>query len=185
LAVLTPNGGETWPIGGTQTIQWIPTGVSGKVNIELSRDGGATWTTLFKKTANDGTQSWKVDGLATSQALVRVSSVDTPGIADTSNAVFTLGGGSVAVIAPNGGETWPINSTQTLQWNSSGITGKVKIELSRDGGTTWTKLFNNVANTGSKTWKIKKPATTQARIRVSGVDDPGAADTSDANFTIQ
>jgi hypothetical protein len=120
-----------------------------------------------------------------SQALVRVSSITTPSINDISNAVFTISGGSVTVLSPNGGETWVIGSTQTIQWSSTGLSGKVKIELSRDGGTTWTLLFNNVVNTGSKTWKVTKPATAQARIRISGVSDPQAVDSSNANFAIQ
>jgi hypothetical protein len=109
----------------------------------------------------------------------------TPSIAATSNVVFTISGGSVTVITPNGGESWAIGSRQTIQWNSSNVSGKVKIELSRNGGTTWTLLSNNEANTGNKTWKVTKPATTQARIRVSGVSDTGAVDTSNANFIIQ
>jgi len=108
---------------------------------------------------------------------------DTNGLSDV--YVSKSGGVTVTVLSPNGGETWPINSTQTIQWSSSGLTGKVKIELSRDGGATWASVANNVANTGSRTWKVKKPATTQARIRVSAADDPGAVDTSNANFAIQ
>ncbi|MBI3801541.1 MAG: hypothetical protein HY268_31795 [Deltaproteobacteria bacterium] len=183
--VLSPNGGEGWPLGSTQTIRWNPGGVSDQLNIELSRDNGATWVVLFHNTPNDGTQNWTVTGPATGQALVRVSSVKTPSIADTSNAVFTIGGGSVTVLAPNGSETWPIGSTQTIRWRSTGLSGKVKIELSRDGGTSWAVLFkNNVANTGNRPWKVKKLATTEARIRVSGVSDTSAVDTSNANFTI-
>jgi len=185
LAVLAPNGGESWPAGSTQTLRWNPSGVSGKVKLELSRDNGATWTLLVNNTPNDGVQPWTVTGPATEQALLRVSSMKTPGIADISNAMFTISGGGVTVLSPNGGEGWPIGSKRTIQWSSSNLNGKVKIELSRDGGTSWEVLSKNEANTGSLTWKVKKPATTQARIRVSGVDDPGAVDTSNANFTIQ
>jgi uncharacterized repeat protein (TIGR01451 family) len=184
LAVLTPNGGEVWPINSTQTIQWNPTGVSGNVKIELSRNGGTTWTVLFANTPNDGAQNWTVAGPATSQALVRISSLSNAAVKDSSNAVFTLGGGSVTVVAPNGGEVWPIGSTRSIQWTTSGFTGNVKIELSRTGGTTWTTLFGAVANTGAQNWVVTGPATTQARLRVSSVVDAGAVDTSDANLTL-
>jgi len=185
LAVLSPNGGEIWAIDSTQTIQWNPGGVSGKVKIEISRDGGQTWTKLVSNTVNDGAYDWKVKSPISDQVLIRISSLASPSNNDTSDGVFTLGGGSVTVLVPNGGETLPISSKQTIQWSSSGLGGKVKIELSRDGGTTWVVLFSNAANTGSKAWKVAKPATTQARIRVSGVSDTGAVDISDANFTIQ
>ena len=185
LTVLSPIGGEVWPIGSSQTVRWNPAGVRGKVKIELARDGGATWALLVNNTPNDGAHPWTVTGPTTSQTRVRISSMTTPSIAATSNVVFTISGGSVTVITPNGGESWAIGGKQTIQWNSSNLSGKVKIELSRDGGTTWTLLSNNETNTGNKTWKVTKPATTQARIRVSGISDTGAVDTSNANFTIQ
>ena len=54
-----------------------------------------------------------------------------------SNANATLGGGSITVTSPNGGEIWPIGSVQNISWTSSGLTGNVKIEVSRNGGTSW------------------------------------------------
>lgn len=185
LTLSAPNGSEIWSLGSKQLILWNPAGVSGKVKLEFSSDGGATWTVLFNNVTNDGERTWTVSGAPTTQALVRVSSMANPGIGDVSNAVFTMGGGSVTVLTPNGGETWPVGSKQTVQWSSSGINGKVKVELSRDGGTTWTVLDDSATNTGKLTWRVKGPATTQARVRVSGVNDSGAVDTSNANFTIQ
>jgi hypothetical protein len=127
---------------------------------------------------------------------VNYSVAVNPGTTSRTGALTIVGqpftvtqGGQVSsgiiVLTPNGGETWPIGSAQTIQWNSSGVSGKVKIELSRDGGATWATLFNNTANNGTKNWKVTKPATTQARIRVSSVNSPSVADTSNANFIIQ
>lgn len=90
LTVLVPNGGETWPIRSTQTIRWTSSGVSGNVRIELSRDGGASWKTLFKGTPNDGAQDWQVKGPATTQARIRVRSKKTPSISDMSDGNFTI-----------------------------------------------------------------------------------------------
>ena len=67
----------------------------------------------------------------------------------------------------------------------TGVSGKVRIELSRDGGATWKALANSTANTGALNWKVTKPATTQARIRVSSVLNRSVSDTSDGNFTIK
>ena len=89
------------------------------------------------------------------------------------------------VQVPNGGEIWPIRSTQTIRWNSIGLIGKIKVQLSRNGGATWTTLVASTANTGSKNWKVTKGVTTQARIRVCSVKRPWICDTSNANFTIQ
>ena len=91
----------------------------------------------------------------------------------------------ITFISPNGGETWLIGSTQRIRWISSGKTGNVKIELSRNGGVSWTTLKNSAANNGEYKWKVTAPATAQARIRVSSIRYPSVTDTSDGNFTIQ
>jgi hypothetical protein len=184
LTLTAPNGGEVWPIGSTQTIRWSSSGITGVVTIELSRNGGTTWTPLVANTANDGSQSWVVTGPATTQARIRVKSVLDAGAIDTSDSNVTLGGGSITVQAPDGGESWPIGSTQTIRWSSSGLTGNVKIELSRNGGVSWGLLIGSTANDGVENWVVSGPATSQARLRVSSVLDAGATDTSNGNFTL-
>ena len=92
---------------------------------------------------------------------------------------------AIRVIAPNGGDVWAIGSNQTIQWTSNEFTGNVTIALSRDGGTTWKTLVNKTANDGSQSWKVTRPATTRARIRVCSVQTPTICDASDADFRIQ
>jgi hypothetical protein len=70
------NSGEVWNIGQSKEIRWTSSGVSGNVKIELSRNAGRTWVTLFANTPNDGSQFWHVTGPATPTALVRVSSCE-------------------------------------------------------------------------------------------------------------
>jgi hypothetical protein len=65
------------------------------------------------------------------------------------------------------------------------IPGNVKIELSRNGGTTWGVLFSNTANDGVQSWVVTGPVTSQARIRVSSLVDARAVDASDTGFNIQ
>jgi hypothetical protein len=89
------------------------------------------------------------------------------------------------VTDPNGGEVWAIGSTKQIHWNSSGLTGKVKIEVSRNGGTSWTLITSDTADDGTHPWVVQGSATTQARIRVTSKTDPTVKDVSNANFTIQ
>ncbi|MBI3245244.1 MAG: hypothetical protein HYZ50_01915 [Deltaproteobacteria bacterium] len=182
ITVLSPNGGETWPIPSSQTIRWSSSGITGNVKIELSRNAGSKWTTLFSSTANDGTQPWTITLPATTQAQIRICSVSSPSICDTSNENFRLGGGLIVVSNPTGGAAWPIGSKQTIQWTSTGVGGNVKVELSRNGGTTWTTLFGSTANDGSQSWVVTGLKTTQARLRVSSVNDPSVFDIE--NFTL-
>ncbi|MCI0643626.1 MAG: carboxypeptidase regulatory-like domain-containing protein [Chloroflexi bacterium] len=92
--------------------------------------------------------------------------------------------GSITVIAPNGGEVWPVGSTQTIQWTSQGVTGNVRLLLSRNGGASYKQIANNVPNTGAFQWTVTRPATTQALIRVISIDQPTVQDTSDSVFSI-
>jgi hypothetical protein len=186
VTVTVPNGGETWAIGTMQAVQWTSSGLTGDVKIELSRNGGASFTeTLFASTTNDGSENWTVTGPTTSTARIKISSVANPAIADTSNANFSIVQPTITVLSPNGGETWSTGSSQTIQWNSSFVTGNVKIELSRNGGATFSEvLFTSTANDNSENWTVTGPATSSARVRISSVSDPSVADTSDANFSI-
>jgi hypothetical protein len=189
ITVVAPNGGENWAVGATQMIQWTSTGITGNVKIELSRTGvGGTYETLFAGTADDGSESWMVTGPTTTQAVVRISSVNSPSVSDTSNATFAISsappGPSITVLVPNGGESWKIGTTQTIQWTSSGVSGNVKIRLSRNGGGTYTSIFNSVSNTGSVHWLVSGSASSQCRIQVLSVANPNIRDSSDGNFSI-
>ncbi len=90
---------------------------------------------------------------------------------------------TIAVIAPNGNDSWPIGNIETIRWGSSGITGNVKIELSRDGGATYEVLFDSTMNTGAQPWVVTGPPTAQAIIRLTSTDD-SISDVSDLPFTI-
>jgi hypothetical protein len=143
--------------------------------------------TLFANTPNDGSESWTVTGLASSNCLVKISSVDDPSISDLSDAAFTISnppGASITVLVPNGGESWRIGTVQTIRWTSNGVTGNVNIELSRDGGFRYTTLIaRNVANTGSYQWTVTGPASSQCKVRVISLT-PVVLDESDTVFSI-
>ena len=184
IAVTSPNGGENWITGTTQTITWTSAGLSGQVKIELSRDGGTTWKTIIFSTPNDGSQPWKVTGQATTEARIRVVSVTNRAVLDVSDANLSIGLPSITVVSPNGGDNWAIGTTQKITWTSDGLSGSVKIELSRDGGTTWKTIIFSTPNDGSQPWKVIGQATTEVRIRVVSVTNRAVFDISDAIFTI-
>jgi len=90
----------------------------------------------------------------------------------------------VSVVAPDFGDIWAIRNRKTIQWWFAGMGSQVTISLSRDGGASWTTLGRNKPNTGYLLWKVTKPATTRAIIRVCSVAAPTMCDTS-GTFTIQ
>lgn len=184
LQVLAPNGGEIWRVGTVQQIQWTSSGLTGAVNIDLSRNGGGTWESLFSGTADDGIEPWTVNGAATPLCLVRVSSAVTPSVRDSSNTIFSIIQPSLTVVAPNGGETWVAGMMIGLQWTSTNLTGNVRLELSRNNGATFDTLMLITPDDGNELWTVSGPGTTQALFRVVSVDIPTIADQSDLPFTI-
>ncbi|TMA44916.1 MAG: hypothetical protein E6J81_13735, partial [Deltaproteobacteria bacterium] len=179
MTVTNPNGGETWEGGSERLITWSAPG-DGNVRIELSRDGGVSWETLFAETPNDGMEPWTVRGPALA-CRIRVTLLDVSGLSDVSDGDFSITSG-VVVTAPNGGETWEGLSQQLITWVARGD-GDVKIELSRDGGLTYETLFESTPNDGSEPWTVTGPPAT-CRIRISHVDDPTLEDESDGDFFI-
>lgn len=91
---------------------------------------------------------------------------------------------SITLVAPNGGETWNIGSTRSITWTASSLQN-VRIELSRDGGLSYTELTAKTgAATGSLNWTVTAPATATARVRITTVTPTGVEDISNANFVI-
>jgi hypothetical protein len=64
----------------------------------------------------------------------------------------------------------------------------VAIDVSRDGGATFSPIttFTTTSDTsGSYSWVVTGPATTQARIRVTWTANAAVTDLSNVNFRIQ
>ncbi len=92
---------------------------------------------------------------------------------------------TLAVTAPNGGETWTIGTTQSIKWTATGLVN-VMIELSRDGGASWPEVLtpSTPASTGSWSWPVDGQPTTGALVRVSTPSPTSVSDASNAVFSI-
>lgn len=92
--IISPDGKEALPIGSRQTIKWITYGYKGRVIIELSRDGGATFETLENEYPNAGFYDWIVTGPASNECLIKISAKEDPTVFDVSDNLFeiTIGG---------------------------------------------------------------------------------------------
>ncbi|HSV43581.1 MAG TPA: hypothetical protein VLJ10_03415, partial [Candidatus Bathyarchaeia archaeon] len=93
---------------------------------------------------------------------------------------------SITVTSPNGGESWPLDSEQTITWTSSGVVA-VHIEYSEGegGGIMWNDVVASTpANTGSYSWNTGLGSPGPSQVRITAVEDPTVTDTSDATFTL-
>jgi hypothetical protein len=193
IIVTAPNTAVNWGIGTVQKITWthnLPTGST--VNIDVSRDGGATYTAVaasVKNGATSGTYNWTVSGAATTQARIRVTSSSNASVSDASNVNFAIADPFITVIKPNiASDVWTVGTTQTVQWtNNLGTVEKVTIELSKDGGITYPiVLVANTPSDGKQAFAVQSTwATPTARVRITWAKNAAVSDTSDQSFPVQ
>ncbi|MDP2207478.1 MAG: T9SS type A sorting domain-containing protein, partial [Bacteroidota bacterium] len=185
LVVYEPFGGEILMVGATKKIKWSTTNFSGNVKIEISRNNGNSYTSLVASTPNDGEYDWLVAGPNSSFCKIKITSIENPSVTDFNTTNFLIVTPSITLTAPNGGEVWDVDSVKNITWNSANLTGKVRIDITRDNAVTFETLFAETDNDGSEPWNITAPATTQAKIRITSIDVPSLTDLSDATFTIK
>jgi uncharacterized repeat protein (TIGR01451 family) len=178
---------DTLPVGAiygnTSSSGWSCSQTSGTVTCTLASLAVGTAPAI-----NIAVTAPTTGGTITNTASVNSNTNDPIGNNNTASATTTVQApatASLTVLKPNGGESWKINSSKTIQWTSSGVSGNVRIELSRNGGTSWETLFAGTPNDGSQSWKVTGTATTTARIKVTSVNDPSASDVSNGDFVIR
>ncbi len=189
VTVTRPNGGEDFEVGTIETISWTSTGAIDNVKLEYSSDNGATWNVVIANSANTGSYVWTVPDDETSNALMRVSDVNNAATSDTSDNVFAISSPTVdptlTLTSPNGGESWLMQSTQTITWTSTGTIDSVEIEFSSDTGATWSAVEASVINNGNYVWTVPATPTSTALVRISDTADGIPSDSSDSVFTIE
>ncbi|MEW6141884.1 MAG: C1 family peptidase [Chloroflexota bacterium] len=158
-----------------------------ETGFKIERKTGAYGTYAEITTTAAGVTSYGDTGLsANTTYYYRIRAVSNTGVSEYSDEAYTTTQpASITVTSPNGGESWPVNSLQVITWTSSNVPGTVKIELSRDSGSTWQTLFTDILNESEVAkWTVSGAATTQARIRISSNSLPSVQDISNADFTI-
>ncbi len=89
--VVSPNGGESWPIGAERLIHFMTNGNTEFVDIELQRGEGAAWETLAESApAELAGFPWTVTGPSAADCRIRVSDAADPRVSDQSDAGFTI-----------------------------------------------------------------------------------------------
>lgn len=93
LQVVSPNGGEVFQAGSTQTVSWAVSNPSGYVQVDLLL-GDALYRSLGQVLMRQSNYLWTVDPLLgdTNTYRIRLTSASLPGIKDVSDAAFSVTG---------------------------------------------------------------------------------------------
>jgi hypothetical protein len=192
ISILSPNGGESWQRNALRVIRWNASAGLGNLRISLWQN-----TTQIGIIADDvnpaaGSYVWSVGAYSGGVAplgtgyTIRIREKGTD-VSDASDAPFSIV--KISVKAPNGGESWPLGSTQNINWVAKSISGNLRIVLFKDG-----VKVGNIVNSidpalGTYSWTVGQlvsGAVTagtgyQLQIREIGTD---AGDRSDTTFTL-
>ena len=91
LNLISPDGGEVWAIGEERAVVWEHSEDITLIDLELSRDDGATWEVMGSGLpATDLEFPWAVMGPVSGQVRARVTAVNNPLVQDTSAATFYI-----------------------------------------------------------------------------------------------
>jgi hypothetical protein len=183
--VESPNGGESWLDGSTQTITWSDN-LIGNVKLELYKND-SLYTEIISSAPSTGSYTWDIPITieADTAYKVKVTSAEDASVYDYSDNYFEIFAGSIAVISPNGGEEWQAGTAHTINWTSD-INETVKIELYK-AGLLHSIIVESTNNDGSYNW-TDMPLTTESssdyQVKIISIANPSTFDFSDGNFTI-
>jgi hypothetical protein len=92
--------------------------------------------------------------------------------------------GVPTVTAPNGGENWPVGSTQTITWNSGETGSNVTLRFSTDNGVNWATIIQSTANDGAYLWTVPGTPSANCLVSIAYVLNQRLSDTADTVFFI-
>lgn len=212
LTLISPNNGANLTAGQKIHIHWSYSDYpdSAKVRIVLQQSGaekgviaaGAPIHTGDYSSGNGG--FWWTVGQTTGGAVaagcaysVVISVKDHPEAGAQGSKDFCVMGKnqevSLKVLSPNGGEKLLPGNTHLISWSSTGLTGKVKIQLRKQGWATDRAIANDVPiESGGYSWKVGDLLPPAADLTDPGSGfkvyiqtlDGKAADESDGAFSL-
>ncbi len=159
ITVTSPNGGEVWVAGATQTVTWEGADLTGDVNAYLY-DNGQYIAWLGTVPASAGSLDWVVcETVGSGDAYtIWLYAQDALGYAsDSSDAPFSISGATprpqFQLTYPMGGETLTAGSTVTITWTTTDPQGNINIELHKSG-QWYSSIAQPAMADGSFDWTI-------------------------------
>ncbi|MBN1446715.1 MAG: hypothetical protein JXA28_02190 [Bacteroidetes bacterium] len=185
LELLSPQGGEVWRSGTVHNVRW-----QGKrpaqIAIDFSTDGGAGWTQIAGPLpASDGEWGWTVPAVTSEHCRLRVRDADNAAPADATRTDFTVYEDPViTLLAPNGGETWQVDTEQEIRWHVIAV-NSIDLAYSTNNGRHWLPITNNIPPAmGSWLWRIPPTPSDSCLVRAVSRSNPAVNDLSDAVFRL-
>lgn len=190
VAITSPVAGDVWT--GTRNVTWNTTDANPYwVRIDVSSNGGSTWSTLVANRTDVGYYLWDTSGYTEGPNYrLRINATDKAGNTNETamSGDFALDHRApiTAITAPANGAFW--RGTQSITWSTNdNNSNNVTIQSSANGGTSWSDLVVGTTDDGSHSWDTTTVSDgAQYRIRITPTDKAGNVGSTNAteNFTI-
>ncbi len=188
-AIIQPNGGEKWAVGTSHLISW--TNYVSKAAVQLSIDGGKTYTTLTGADSISGsTFTWNIPTSQTTSdsCLIKLVEIHDTSVPVQSDSLFSIvatpSTGSIRLLQPSDtGISWKRGTEHLISW-SDNFKDSVKIVLLHNG-TPYSVLSTNAYGSGYA-WTISDTVKGDStyKIAVYNAVNNAIGDTSNNKFTI-
>lgn len=195
IQITSPNGGENLALGAVHTVAWNAANISGPLKISLWKDGLPLGVIADQIDPGREQCKWRVGNYAGGTAspgagyTIKIEEIKS-GVCDLSNAAFTISAEpSLHVTSPNGGENLTSGATHTIAWNSSNVSGTLKITLWKNGTQVGVVADGLNPSPGTYSWTVGNysggTASPGAGFKIK-IEENGSAvsDMSDGPFTI-
>ncbi|MEI6520205.1 MAG: PQQ-binding-like beta-propeller repeat protein [bacterium] len=151
ITVTSPNGGEIWVQGSSQSINWKSTGSISNVKIEFLYNDTPS-NVIINNMSNNGSYTWTIPFSQTpgNNYKIRVSSITNASSLDTSNADFSITQyfAAPSLLSPTNNST-RIVAPVTLTWQSVTNAVSYDYELYNVASSTVPIESNNVPDTSA------------------------------------
>lgn len=185
IELMTPASGEVLQSGSKYSISWNCRSIK-LIKIEYSTNNGTSWNTIASNVdGTAGTYTWTVPSASSDKCKIRISDQSDAGFYYISSSPFTIKQRPVVtLVQPNGGADWVAGTTQNISWLSTNVSS-VKLEYTTDNGAGWISITDSIpASPSDYNWLIPNTPSSQCKVRISDVTDPGISDISNSVFTI-
>jgi 3',5'-cyclic AMP phosphodiesterase CpdA len=134
IQVTSPDGGENYQAGTSQTISWTSANPSGFVQIDLYR-GGAFFQSIAQASLSQGSYIWAINPSLgdTNNYRIKLTSVSYPAVTDTSDGNFSIFG-STGGLNPRFGQALQTNGGFELAFANWQTIAGSPLVLSSAGG---------------------------------------------------
>ena len=177
--------------GFRDTLRWDSYGVD-SVTVRGYLEITGIWVTIADHIPNQGWCTWvpptNLGGISQNLRLyLQSTACNVPW--DSNAITLTDFGGTMQLLAPNGGQTYDLGNTVTVSWTSdlddiAGDLVRLEVNWNYPNGA-WEMIADSLTADGSYDWIILHgDQITTIRVRAHGVWAKGVSDTSNSNFAM-